>query len=312
MQLINQHTFTSLRPWSYPASLQAIFIGNSLSYVLHTDIYSIIKLLISILLVISVHTSGNLINTYYDYKLGLDKQSTSADRTLVDKLCTTKQIVVYIYTSYTVSAASVIYFISSCVHSDCVHNIPKLLFLILFGMILSHTYTAPPFMLKYRGFGDIVIFISFGPLLVSTCYFIQTQQLYNIDIILLSVCSGLITNAILHANNTRDIIPDLAGNAVTLPQLVSKSINDIIFITLFIVPYCIQLYLTYKYGSIILLLPFITSLQCINIINRFISQQWNDICPDTGKFVFMFGSLQAISILAAKTTIQNKSHSMNV
>jgi 1,4-dihydroxy-2-naphthoate octaprenyltransferase len=33
-----------------------------------------------------VHGAGNLVNTYYDYKNGIDNVNTTSDRTLVDKI----------------------------------------------------------------------------------------------------------------------------------------------------------------------------------------------------------------------------------
>lgn len=39
-----------------------------------------------------VHCAGNVVNTYYDYKKGIDNDRKSDDRTLVDHLLTIDEV----------------------------------------------------------------------------------------------------------------------------------------------------------------------------------------------------------------------------
>jgi 1,4-dihydroxy-2-naphthoate octaprenyltransferase len=43
-------------------------------------------------LTVSVHFAGNLVNTYYDFKKGIDTKSTADDRTLVDGLVSSSTV----------------------------------------------------------------------------------------------------------------------------------------------------------------------------------------------------------------------------
>lgn len=76
------------------------------------------------------------------------------------------------------------------------------------------------------GLGELVIFLCFGPLLMLGASVLLVGPLTPwVDISFLSLPIGLVTVAILHANNTRDIEADLAAGAFTLPQRVSFRSN---------------------------------------------------------------------------------------
>lgn len=165
MNLLSTATIQSLRPWSFPASLQNILVSSTLAYTKHNNIFNVYNFIICIILVICVHTGGNLVNTYYDYKLGIDKSDTSDDRALVDHNLTTKQVLHMIYISYTMAIISILYLSISTYYTHGVSNVLTVLLLSSIGIILSYMYTAPPFALKYHALGDIVIFLTSATLL---------------------------------------------------------------------------------------------------------------------------------------------------
>ena len=79
--------------------------------------------------------------------------------------------------------------------------------LILSATVIAWAYTAPPFRLIYRGWGELVLFISFGPLLVSGGYLLQSGTV-TMPIVLLSLSPGLLTAAVLVANEFGDEAAD--------------------------------------------------------------------------------------------------------
>ena len=77
---------------------------------------------------------------------------------------------------------------------------------ILFGAIgylIGFTYTAPPLRLVYRGLGEIVVGIGFGPLIVLGSYWVQTQR-FSIEALLASLIVGLLIAAVLYINEISD------------------------------------------------------------------------------------------------------------
>ena len=77
----------ALRPWSFSASLTPVLLGSSLAYnFLPADQFKLSIVFLSLICALCVHGAGNLVNTYYDFKYGIDNENSVSDRTLVDKL----------------------------------------------------------------------------------------------------------------------------------------------------------------------------------------------------------------------------------
>jgi 1,4-dihydroxy-2-naphthoate octaprenyltransferase len=76
-------------------------------------------------------------------------------------------------------------------------------------------YTANPLRLGYRGLGDLLVFIFFGVVAVVGSDYAQTGAV-RLPAVLASVPVGLLTTAILVANNLRDIETDRAAGKRTL------------------------------------------------------------------------------------------------
>lgn len=82
----------SLRPGSFVSSLIPVLLGTVLAFKA-TGQFSLLILVGTIVTVVGVHAAGNLVNTYHDYKHGIDSKPKSEDRTLVDHILTTEEVV---------------------------------------------------------------------------------------------------------------------------------------------------------------------------------------------------------------------------
>jgi 1,4-dihydroxy-2-naphthoate octaprenyltransferase len=91
------------------------------------------------------------------------------------------------------------------------------------GILLAFFYTADPIGLKYHALGDITIFLCFGPLLMECTSLLLTGSLYA-PLLIYSFPIGLLTEAILHANNARDIKADAAAGGKILSAISIISI----------------------------------------------------------------------------------------
>ena len=79
--------------------------------------------------------------------------------------------------------------------------------LVLGASGIAWAYTAPPLALIYRGWGELALFVAFGPLLVSGGYLLQAGTV-TMPLVLLSISPGLITAAVLMANEFGDAAAD--------------------------------------------------------------------------------------------------------
>lgn len=80
---------------------------------------------------------------------------------------------------------------------------PTALLIGLSGLALGHWYTAPPIAFSYRGWGEVVTGLTFGPLVVLGSYFVQTGRLSWAPL-LVSLPVGLLITAVLYVNEFPD------------------------------------------------------------------------------------------------------------
>lgn len=99
------------------------------------------------------------------------------------------------------------------------------------GVALALFYTADPLSLKYMGLGDICIFFAFGPLLMCGMSMAATASpTPDALVVLMSIPMGLLTVAIVHANNTRDISSDRAAGAHTLAMSLGFERSRVVYL----------------------------------------------------------------------------------
>lgn len=82
----------ALRPWSLSGSLVPTLLGSALAFRSQWSAdFSIITFFLTIFTVVTVHCAGNVVNTYFDFVKGIDKQKAD-DRTLVDHILTKDEV----------------------------------------------------------------------------------------------------------------------------------------------------------------------------------------------------------------------------
>lgn len=82
----------ALRPWSLSASLVPTLLGSALAYRSQwSGDFSMLTFFLTAFTVVTVHCAGNVVNTYFDYIKGIDKQKAD-DRTLVDHILTKDEV----------------------------------------------------------------------------------------------------------------------------------------------------------------------------------------------------------------------------
>lgn len=222
----------STRPWSIPASLVPGALAAALSFNPSRGIGGVIDASLAVMCGLLAHVGANCVNTYFDFKSGLDRPSTSDDRALVDGLVSERTLIV---------SAVVCYLLSLSISVRFVLLLGSTMgYLILFGMLLSIFYTASPLSLKHMGLGDLVIFICFGPLLmtsVAAATSLSSSVIPSLPVLLMSLPVGLLTVNILHANNTRDIKTDAAGGAKTLAGVIGYKNSYVLYVVYVCISY---------------------------------------------------------------------------
>ena len=200
--------FIATRPWSFPASAMPIIVSIAYLFSKNADInwYMAVWTLIGMVL---FHVTGNLWSDYFDFKKKVDDTDTFGATSITSGLFQANEIRNFAIAMLVVSVLSglgILY---------CT-GLP-ILWIGMAGAVCMLLY---PF-LKYNALGDLDILITFAFLpTIGTSYAITGAIDWSVLYIALPV--GLITDGILHANNTRDIATDKRAGILTMAMSMGK------------------------------------------------------------------------------------------
>lgn len=87
---------------------------------------------------------------------------------------------------------------------------PTIIGLILLCCALGYTYQGPPFRLGYQGLGELICFVTFGPLAIAAAYYSQAQA-FSPAILAVGTFIGISTSIILFCSHFHQVEDDLAA-----------------------------------------------------------------------------------------------------
>ena len=217
------------QPWALPASASPALIGLSYAFYLYSTgvvpeinwAYGVIAFFGALIF----HMSGNILGDYHDYMSGVDvKEKTGPPRPLVLEMLKPRQVLIYGYTVLTIGVLIGLYLLINT-------GLP-LLFIGVVGVISATIY----YKFKYIALGDVLIFICYGLAISLGMVYVMTGQLVW-STLLVTTPAGLLIVAILHANNTRDMLQDKAAGIRTQAMNLGLEGSQITYQTLLLVTY---------------------------------------------------------------------------
>lgn len=203
----------AFRLFSYTASIIPVFLGAALASGRTETQWLLLPFVLAASL--SIHAGTNLINEYFDFLKGVDRPDTrGGSRVLPEGLLAPGAVLKAGFICFVLTALLGCWFV-------WLRGWPMFL-LGLVGMAGGFFYTGFPFFLKYRGFGDPMVFVMMGPLMVIGSFYVLTGT-YSHSVLWVSLPVGCLVTAILTANNLRDIEDDTkAGIQTTACVLGSR------------------------------------------------------------------------------------------
>lgn len=102
----------------------------------------------------------------------------------------------------------------------------------LLGVLLSIIYSLPPIKLAYRGWGELTVGLTFGPLIVSGIYILMTGT-FNLNAIYVSLPIGLLIANVLWINQFPDYEADKQGGKANWVVRLGKERSVNVFAVLF-------------------------------------------------------------------------------
>ena len=219
--------FAVTRYWSFPVSTMPVLA--SFAYVfskglLPGGVMPWVIFVLCLLGVVLLHSAGNVLSDYYDFKTGVDNENAFAVPNLVFGKFQPIEYLTF----------SIILFIAGVTVGAVIAILsgPALWIIGGVGVLLTALYS----FLKYHALGDLDIFIIFGILPVLGTAYAVTGELHW-DALVLSIPIGIITVSVLHANNTFDTETDRAAGIKTFGMLIGGKVASVLYAAYMVIPF---------------------------------------------------------------------------
>lgn len=151
------------------------------------------------------------------------------------------------------------------------------------ALVIGVSYSGGPLKLGFRGLGELVIFIMFGPLMMTGVYYAITGAL-DWKIVCLSIAAGLLVTNIVYSHSVLDAVPDKKMGKKTMAHLMGSGKGQIAFsAVLNTLPYLIVVigvifgHMHPAYLAVLIVLPL--SLWLVGSLNDFVNNRQVPIEP---------------------------------
>ena len=219
--------FTVTRYWSFPVSTMPVLATFAYLFsenLLPGGFKPYLVFILCLLGVVVLHSAGNVLSDWFDYKSGVDNENAFAVPNLVFHHFEPKE---YLNFSIILFVVGVLIGVSIALLSG-----PVLWIIGGVGVLLTILYS----FLKYHALGDLDIFIIFGVLpVIGTAY--AVTGVLHWDALVLSLPIGIITVSVLHANNTLDTVSDGAAGIKTFAMLIGGKASSILYSVYMVIPF---------------------------------------------------------------------------
>lgn len=217
------------RPISLPQSLLPALTAVALSY--GGIEFSWIAAIASVIGVVFLHFALNLLDDWFDYKVG-----SAEARTKVANEGFRGRMIKYPYltsgeaTHSQLLKAVMAFLLVAASMGGIVVAIRgwEILWWVAAGLIIGVSYSGGPLKLGFRGLGELVIFLMFGPLLVTGVYYAITGAM-DWKMGCLSIAIGLLVTNIVYSHSVLDSVPDAKMGKKTMAHLMGSAKGQIAF-----------------------------------------------------------------------------------
>jgi 1,4-dihydroxy-2-naphthoate polyprenyltransferase len=207
--------FMAMRPLSFTAAVVPVLVGTA---VVADQAFRPGLFVLALLGSIALQGGTNLINDYFDHQLGTDTDESLGPSGVIQLALLSPRAVLI--------EGMVVFAIGIAIGLAIVALVGwPVLALGVASVIGGVFYTAPPLKLAYRALGEITSFAFMGVVIVMGASYVQTEA-FTWKAFLAALPVGLLTAAILHANNVRDIEGDRANGKRTIASLTGRPLAD--------------------------------------------------------------------------------------
>lgn len=217
--------FAVTRYWSFPVSVMPVVVTTAyLAWIFEVSLISWPNAVLALVGIVFFHAGGNVLSDWADYRSGVDNEQAYAVPNLVFHHFEPKEYLKF---------GAILLAIGVAIGLVLVLRVGwPLLALGCLGALLTVGYS----FLKYRALGDLTIFLNFSILPIIGTTYVAIGSFYW-DALVLALPIGLITVAVLHANNTVDIESDKTAGIKTFAMILGVNTSAKLYVAYMIIPF---------------------------------------------------------------------------
>ncbi len=200
------------RPFSFTASLLPVALGGLWAF--REGPINWLHFALAIIAGLLFHMGTNLVNDYFDFKKGVDREGTyGSSGVLVAGLMKPAQILRGGLIAFGIGSAIGVYLVTQA-------GLP-ILILGIVGFLGGFLYTAAPVNYKYFAVGEFGVFLMMGVLMTLGGYLVRNRP-FNWEVVIFSLPISFLVAAILQANDIRDIEADKEADITTMAMATGR------------------------------------------------------------------------------------------
>ncbi|WP_117354498.1 prenyltransferase [Acidilobus sp. 7A] len=221
----------------FAAGIPPVILGFALAYYLE-GLFSPLLFALTMLGIIAAMIGSYTFNEYFDFRSGVDlvvdemhvTPFNSGSRVLPSGLLNPERVFQAGLAAAAATAAVGLYL--------ALARGSLVLLLTAVGLVAALGYTAPPLKFAYRGLGELMIGLSFGPLITLGSYLVQTGRL-GVTAVLASLVPGLLITAVIWINEFPDYEADRAVGKRNMVARLGKRRALLVYPWLFALGYAV-------------------------------------------------------------------------
>jgi 1,4-dihydroxy-2-naphthoate phytyltransferase len=197
--LRRQLWMAALKPPIYSVAIMPIWVGSAIAYA-QVGAMDVEILLVFLGAAVCLLAWVNLSNDVFDAQTGVDKNKLHS---LVNLTGKPAQV-------FWVGNAFLALGLAGILWLSWRQGDPTVLLLVLLACGLGYAYQGPPLRLGYQGLGEILCFLSFGPLAVLAAHYSQSRT-WSLPALAASLVVGIATSLILFCSHFHQVEDDQAA-----------------------------------------------------------------------------------------------------
>ena len=213
------------------ASVMPVLLGTAYAYY-QGGVFSLPYFLLAVISIVLLHLGANVLNDYYDWKMGTDNVNTTfvrpftgGSRMIQDGALTPREVLVEGCLLLAVGSVLGIFLV--------IRGGLFILALGAVGVFLGVFHSAPPLKFHSRSLGEAGIGLAFGVLPVLGAFFLQTLS-FSWNPVFVSIPVALLIAAVLFVNGFQDREADRSTGKITLTVALGKWAPHFLALLLFL------------------------------------------------------------------------------